>query len=265
MIIKPKNIVEIEVLQELFEEGSILYLQAIEIIGNPDRVKDFSNYLNYLFLIRFGYNFKAISSLLKLFQESSYFKIPIFLILRTCISDLLTYFYFIHIIRKNQNDTKKINAKVYGFFVDHLYRINDDLKNMYTNSEITEQEFNYHQKYLMEQFNDFYDCDSKLIKKELPNFKDIFEKLKVDPELSWVSNAYEHYKYMSKFEHVGVLTYEMQEFHKLYDWYDKNGIVMSFSLLNDGIYILVKSLKSEIMTEKLNAHNKKIIDSLIKS
>lgn len=255
-----KKIVEIDKLQEVIKDSSNIYIRAVEIIGTPDRFNDFENYINYLFLIRFGYNFKAISKLLQFLNESSYFKIPIFLILRTCVSDLLTLYYFIYISGKDDNDSK-IKSKIYGFLVDHLYRADKELIGMLEKSEITDKEYNNYKQYLNQNFHDFFNDKGKLISREFVSFQNIYDQLKVNPKLSWISKAYEYYKYMSKFEHVGAFTNEMQEFHKLYYWYDRNGILITYSLLNDGLYYIVKSLKNEELNEMLKKLNKKIVDN----
>jgi hypothetical protein len=240
----------IEFLKNAFVKSSDIFQECLDNLKNPNRNENFENYLISLYFIRFRYNFKAISELLSHYEENSYFKIPIYLILRTCLSDILTYFYFLHIINSNSSNTLQINSKISGYLVDHLHRLKNDIVKKVDDGKISKEEFNEYWTLVKRLFPEFLDSNSELIKKEFPSFTKINCILKDNNQLKWITDAYDYYEYLSKFEHIGVLTNELQEFHKIQEDFDDKGIILSFSLLINGLDSLVISLDHKTINEK---------------
>lgn len=237
-------------LKDAFEEGSNILQNCLEKIPNPDRKVDLENYVKSLFILRFRYNLKAISELQDKFQKDIYFKIPTFLILRTCLSDLLTYFYFLYIVKHNYPNTNKIESKIKGYLVDHLHRVKEDINSNYNEGKMDKSEYDHYCETIKSFFPDFLDSKGELIKKDFPSFKIIAKTLKKDSALSWITVAYDYYLYLSKFEHIGVLTNEFQEFHKIQNEYDNKGVLLSLAILVDGINVIVMSFKDPDITDR---------------
>jgi hypothetical protein len=246
-VIKQSKSYKIEDLTNAFDRCSDLYKDTIDCLQKPDIGNDIEGFCNYLFLIRFKYNFAAISSLLKLYLNDSYFKIPIFLILRTCLSDVLTLYYFL-LETKNDSDNKKSKSIILGYLADSLHREINNLKNK---KGITGNDYDEALNSLKQLFPIFFTDSNNLIKNENLSFYKIYEKLKDDDKLSWISNAFEYYNYLSKFEHVSILTNEMQEFHTKHNDFDKNGILVAFALIFDANKFLVLQSRNEILIKEM--------------
>jgi hypothetical protein len=217
-----------------------------KILNNAPEVKDINNveaFIKYLFLQRFCQNSKAVLKLLEIFENEFYFKIPISIILRTCMSDFLTYYYFRKIVKDNSPDIEKINNKILRYLVSNLHFVKHELDKRVNAGEIKSTELIEVWKNMRLKYPILFDKTSnKLIEQDETNFKTIYNILKNDKDLEWAANAYTYYEYYSKFEHIGILTFETQEIHKINEDLDVNRILLSIVLLSEGTISIIKSM-----------------------
>ncbi len=192
----------------------------------------------YVLLDRIQSNSIAIANLIDLLKHDSKHKVPLSLILRGVMSDVLTYFYLKYWVKKDKvkianNEVKAINAEALRAFKetfkeeDFLYKQSKDSFNI--------QE-RYHQ--LLDMFPDYHDKDENLIKpsffrkkfedtKEIGNMiseKKKYETVKLsNPTLAM---SFISYKYFSQFYHVSDLHHNMKYFTPVENMYYLHSIEM---------------------------------------
>jgi hypothetical protein len=172
------------------------------------RVDNYEKFLNQMFLKRFYYCSLSLIPTLKSYQEDRNFKLPICLILRTALSDFLTYFYFVKIIIDNNGNIGSAKGVIYEYLADNLqFAMRDLRKNIYDNKEFEETE-----EIIKCLFPDFYDLETgNLIQSKSLFISHIVKELKSSEKLNWTIDAYDMYSAYSKYEHIGALTFEFQK------------------------------------------------------
>lgn len=209
-----------------------------------DRKKDLELFVNLAFLERFYYNSCAIKALLELFKNDHNYKFPIGLLLRTCLSDFLTYFYFLLIVKENYPNDESINNEIKQFLVGNIHSLKKEIDWSLKNKKITKQLYDEAWQDIKRLYDDFFDpLTGKLINDKNIAIAVIKNKLKTHQDMEWAAFAYEGYALFSKYEHFGAFTYDLQKFHLLNDDFDINGIIMSTNHIYWCVEEIVKSMK----------------------
>lgn len=222
---------------------------SAEIIKNLDsnefpRVHPDS--LNYLFIKRFHYNSLAINELIGNYIKDRNYKLPLFLVLRTCISDYLYFLYVDSIIRENSSDENR-EFEIKSVLVDNIRYLLRDLSDLKKNNEISDEKYKLSIHSIEQMYPEFFDLElRKPINCKNVNFSGIAKKLKKDSNYQDSSKAYDLYKFYSKFEHIGALTFDLS---KNYDWYEKveiHSIVMSITWIVHGLQLAISLVRPDI-------------------
>jgi len=205
-----------------------------------DRKENFKRFIEILFLERFYYNLLAISPLLKLYKKDQNYKFPLGLLLRTGISDFLTFHYFILKSKEYLPTGNLAEVEIRQFLVGGLHYLERDLENELSSGKITKQFYEEVRASLRKMYEEFYDSSSgELLKKNELKISAIKNEL-ADSDQEWTITAYNGYSFFSKYEHISALTFDLQKIHLLDIDYDINGIVMALCYIFWGIEGVVK-------------------------
>ena len=208
-----------------------------------NRKKDLELFVKVAFLERFYYNSCAIKALLELFKNDHNYKFPLGLLLRTGLSDFLTYFYFLLIVKENYPNVDSINNEIKQFLVGNIHSFKREIDWSLSNKKITNQQRDEAWQNIKRLYDDFFDpLTGKLIDDKNIGIAAIKKKLEKHQDMEWAAFAYEGYAIFSKYEHVGALTYDLQKFHLLNVDFDINGIIMSTIHIYWGVEAIVKTM-----------------------
>ncbi len=247
-----ENIENIDRLSLFIRKYTELIAIVISSFPRVDRKTDLLGFCNYVFLQRFYFNSIGIRALLPLLKKDLYYKIPIGIILRTCISDVLIYYYFVYMARTNP-DEGEFNTEFKGYLADNLHYLEKHLNEEKSLGKINTEQYSNLRKTFLDTYKDFLQPNSEtLLPKKHIDFKKITNYLKSKPELAWTANAYEFYDYLSKYEHFGVLTFDVQEVHIKRPLYDVNGYIICIGHVWEAVLSIIK-------TYKLNKRHKRRI------
>ncbi len=238
-----ENIVNIDKLSLFIKKYSELISLEISSLSKINRKTDLLGFCNYIFLKRFYYNSLGIRSLLPLLKKDLYYKIPIGIIIRTCISDVLTYYYFVYLAREKA-DENEFNNELKAYLADNLHFLERHLDDEKAKRKISKEQYSQLRSAFLELYQDFLQPDSdKLLTEKHINFKKISILLKSKPELAWVADVYEFYDYLSKYEHFGVLTFDVQEVHTEKPLYDVKGYIICIGSVYEAVLSIIKTYK----------------------
>lgn len=195
--------------------------------------------VGYLFIKRFHYNSLAVNELISNYTKDRNFKLPLFIVLRTCISDFLYLNYVNRIIRDSGSD-ENIEQEIKYLLADNLEHRLKELNDLKKNKEISPEKFDLYLSSMKQIFPEFFDGKTgELMNTKTKGFKEINRILKQDKQYSLESKAYDQYILFSKFEHIGALTFDLDKNYDYYVEIEVNSIVMT-------IVWIVKGLKSLI-------------------
>lgn len=218
--------------------------------------------VRYLFIKRFHYNSLAINGLISNYFKDKNFKLPLFLVLRTCVSDYLYLLYIDRIVRENISE-EAIELEIKFLLSDNIKYLQKDLDDLKKNNEISSEKYKVTMLSIKQMYPEFFDSKSvEPIKSNSKNFSAIAKELKQDDRYSLKSKAYDLYKLYSKFEHIGALTFDLEKNYDGYAEVEVNSIVMSVCWIVDGLDLLISGMtenqdylrrfkKLEIVLEKL--------------
>lgn len=244
------NIENIDRLRKFVLKYTELIAQVIDKFEKFDRKKDLLGYCNYIFLLRFYYNSNAIRLLLPKLKKDHYFKIPIGIITRTCISDVLTFYYFYYIAKKNENESE-FNKLLKTFLAESLHYFKRHLENEINEDRISQKEYEFLIEEFTTHYKDFHDPSLKqLIPENHISFNKIRNLLKSSKEFNWVSPAYDYYDYLSKYDHFGAVTFDIQELHKSKPMYDIQGYIICLGYVYEAVISILKIYKIDECYEK---------------
>ncbi|MCX6251780.1 MAG: hypothetical protein NTX61_13640 [Bacteroidetes bacterium] len=234
-----ENSQNIDRLSHFIKKYTELISLIIDRFSEIDRTKDLLGFCNFIFLNRFYYNSLGIRSLLPSLKKDLYYKIPIGIILRTCISDALTYFYFFYLAKTN-SDPNKFLEELKGFLAENLHYLKKHLENEKKEGKLSDEQYRYLKSSFIQGYKEYFLPNStELIPKKHLDFKTITNLLKSNPEFAWTAPAYEYYNYLSKYEHFGALTFDIQEFHKNKPLYDVKGYIICVGLVYEAVISIV--------------------------
>jgi hypothetical protein len=216
-----------------------------------------------LFLKRFHYNSLTIYHLLEKYLLDRSFKLPLYLVLRACVSDFLILKYFDKIIRDNQTSQNIIEDSIKSYLVENLQYLHKELIRLKNSGAISNDEYNKNWSIVQKKYPEFIDKNSgKLIKSKSEKISAIAKILKADPNYYYDSKAYELYDQFSKFEHIGALTFDIEKNDKTYSVIERNSIIMSVTHILFGLENLIINLpENEDFVNRFKKLNKNL-DSL---
>jgi len=198
--------------------------------------------LRYLFIKRFHYNSLAVKELISNYTKDRNFKLPLFIVLRTCISDFLYLKYIDRIIRDSESE-ETIEQEIISLLADNIKYLQSDLDNLKKNNEISTERYNFSMVSIKQMYPEFYDSKSGLlIKNKTKKFADINKILSQDIRYSLESKAYDLYKLYSKFEHIGALTFDLGKNYDGYSEKEEDSIVMSVTWIVNGLDLLISGI-----------------------
>lgn len=204
--------------------------------------------VRYLFIKRFHYNSLAINELISNYTKDKNFKLPLFIVLRTCISDYLYLKYIGKIISDNANNIEAIEFEIKQLLVDNLKHLHKELDYLKDNKEISTEKYNLSLVSIKQMYPEFYDSKSGLpIKNNAKTFTEIYKILRQDVRYSLESKAFDLYKLYSKFEHIGALTFDLGKNYDDYSETEENSIVMSITWIVDGLELLISEIAPNIV------------------
>lgn len=228
----------IDRLRIIIKKYSEILRDLIVRFEKVDQKADLQGYCNYTFLLRFYYNSNATMLLLPKLKNDDYYKIPIGIITRTCMSDVLTFYYFYYLKKnKNQNEFDEI-LKTY--LAGSLHYFKTHIENDKKNNKISIEEYNDLVTEFKSHYSDYYEHGSnELIQKQ--NIKPIAikEALKTSNEFDWVTQVYDNYDYLSKYEHFSALTFDIQELHKSMPEHEITGLIICYGYVYEFINSII--------------------------
>lgn len=241
----------------LIDKYTELIKPLIDKNNNLDRKKDFELFINIAFLERFYYNLVAVNTLLELFKIDHNFKLPLGLLLRTGISDFLTFFYFKLIIKENYPNVESINNGIKKFLAVNIKYLMKEIEFYLSKEWITSPQRDDELQRIKRLYDDFFDSSTgELIKPEDKKISEITKLLEEQHDFKLMASAYEIYKIYSKYEHVGALTYDLQKIHLKNIDFDIAGIIASVVYIFLGVESIVESMSEyedlKVYFEELN-------------
>lgn len=155
------------------------------------------------------------------FISKPHFHDSLIIILRTLISDTITFYYILN--KSVENDDLKSNIK--WLYSDHLRYVENNLRKTYKiTNKLSDTEVENKINDLIKKRADFYDTEGKLkFKKPLPStsgmIQSIFSDNQGDVDLAHLKRAFSLYDLFSKYEHFGDLSFQLihRQFQEKYD------------------------------------------------
>jgi hypothetical protein len=220
---EPKSPIEkIDRLVRFFKKFNEMEEIVIKDFPIYDPNKDLLGFLNSFFIARFYYFSKSILLLLPSLKNDFYFKVPIGILLRTGVSDILTYYYFKYLAETCKNEIA-FNDELKGYLVGNLHFIKNQYLWQKKRHQISEAKYKDLLSNLYWKYGEFIDpITSEFIPNKNINFGEIAAKLRSYERLAWVSEAFDFYDILSKYEHIGAFTFDLQEIHNVKPDYDIN-------------------------------------------
>lgn len=198
--------------------------------------------VRYLFIKRFHYNSLAVNELISNYTKDRNFKLPLFIVLRTCISDFLYLKYIDRIIRDSESE-ETCEQEITSLLADNIKYLQSDLDDLKKNNEISKEKYNLSLDAIKQMYPEFYDSKSGLlIKNKTKKFTEINKILNQDVRYELESKAYDLYKLYSKFEHIGALTFDLGKNYDDYSKTEENSIVMSVTWIVKGLDLLISGI-----------------------
>lgn len=211
--------------------------------------KETLNKLKLIYIKRFYSLSKALLLLVSSPDYNKYSIIPISIILRTCMSDFITFYYLFGLI---QRKPKEYEEEIKRFLAENLFYLHRDIS-----KNISEPERNRLFTIMKNKWPEYFKKGKNEIIKPLSKSISEMSKELIKSNIIF-QNAYDNYNYFSKFEHIGILTFELQEYHEKTMLEDFKNITVTYSLYLDGFINIMN-------TCNVSNQLKKEINELIKS
>lgn len=237
-MIKHSYIDKINLLIEFLQIFKELEKSLIDEFPQYDPNINLIGFTHSIFIKRSYYFSRSILHLFPFLKKDLYFKIPIGVILRTSTSDVLTFYYFMY-LAKTCKDESTFTKELKCFLAENLHFIKEQYKIQKNKKEITEKYYNKVIGRLYWKYEKFIDPDtSDFFSGSKMNFGKISSALKSHPEMAWTGESFQFYDILSKYEHIGAFTFDLQEVHTINPDFDIN----SYSLCITYIYEMVISI-----------------------
>ncbi len=219
---------------------------------------------NNVFLLniieRFYFNSLSLIPLLELFIKEPRYKLSIALILRTCLSDLLTAIYLITFKRTSKEDSKGFSNEVKALSLEYVKAVEFILKQEHHFVKIHDQE---------EQLKNHYTTNHEYYKLENQEYKPInikeirsegsqeyfsvndigqrlTEKAKYERILNGplkdYGNVYLLYRFYSQYEHISPKSRLLLNFDSLYEFFR---MIESVAYILDGTIAICQVISAE--------------------
>ncbi len=212
--------------------------------------KEITNELKILYVKRFSSFTNALFALIPNMKKNDYSIISIGIILRTCMSDLITFYYLFYLIRTKPNDYK---SDINRFMADNLRFLLKDISNI----ENSKERLRY-VSLMKEKWSEYFEKDKNEIIKPLKvSISDMALELMKENKAIYLE-AYESYSYLSKFEHIGKLTFELQDYHERDMDTSMKKVVVTYGLYLDSY---VSILNSFCLSTQLKSELNEIVES----
>lgn len=196
-----------------------------------------------LFIKRFHYNSLAILRLIDDYKNDQSFKLPLFIILRSCISDFLSLKYIDKIIKDNKESQDLIEQTIKGYLVDNIKFLKREIDYLLQDGELSIDKADADWKNIQTLYSEFFDTDTgELISSEYKQPSQIKRFLKDDERYLLDSKAYDLYNLFSKFEHLGALSFDLQKDREEYTDFEQKSIIMAISWIFFGLELLIVNL-----------------------
>lgn len=203
----------------------------------------------YIYLQRFTYFSKSISTLFPMLIEDSMMKIPIGIIFRASMSDLITIFYFFKVFRESK---AKMPEKIKEILEEELFYFDKSLNRKKDDGEISDEEYNAYTELLKYRFSCLYPKDGIIKKKNKVTLLTMAKAIN-NP---MVSKAYDSYEYLSKVEHIGIFTDDIQNLKMDEDGYEIKRFIGMYGFYYKSFLVLLEKLNiPEKIKEKINILN----------
>lgn len=234
---------KIDKLIEIIEKYTSIIKPLINESKAIDRHDNFEIFIKTIFLERFYYNSKAIVILLGYYKDDFNYKLPMGVILRTSMSDFMTYFYFVLIVQEQYPNVDSINTELKKFLAGNIHFLQKELKWNLKEKKISLKQYDETWENVKKLYFDFFEpnTDKIIDNKDIP-ISSIRNKLRSNDKIKWTSHAYNAYEIFSKYEHIGALTYDLQKSHLKSIDFDTNSIIMSTAYIYWGVEAIVKAM-----------------------
>lgn len=197
-------------------------------------------FINISFLKRFYYNFLTIKNLLGLYKDDHNYKFPLGILLRTGLSDFLTYFYFILLEKQSNINSEQFRKECLKFLSGQLYYAKKEIELNLSQGKINSTHYHLLLENLYNIFPDFIDSTTgELIENKYMTISQIRKELEKDDELKYAAEAYKAYDIFSKYEHVGALTFGLDDSQITKIDFDISGIISSTIFMAWGIETII--------------------------
>jgi hypothetical protein len=234
---------KIDKLIKIIEKYTSLIKPLINKSEVIDRHGNLELFIKAIFLERFYYISKAIELLLGLYKVDLNYKLPLGVILRTGLSDFMTFFYIILIIEEQYPDVDSIDMEIKKFLAGNIQYLKNEIEWNLQEKEISPKQYEEAWGNIRKLYFDFFEQDTgKIIEHKNISISKIKKKLGSNVKFKWASDAYNAYEIFSKYEHIGALTYDLQKVHLKSVDFDTNGIIGSTTYIYWGVEAIVKTL-----------------------
>jgi len=166
-------------------------------------------------------------------ERNKYTIISIGIILRTCMSDFITFYYLFGQIKKKP---KEYEEEIRRFMADNIEYLHKDISKINDKKERD----NLFSIMKMKWSEYFVEDKNEIIKPLRKSISEMAKELIYEGETKY-QDAYDYYNYLSKFEHIGKLTIELQEYHENSFNENINKVAVTYSLYLDSFISVVNS------------------------
>lgn len=195
-------------------------LVTLELLSNPKNARLF---LLESYTQRFIYFTETLLVLAPKLKEDKLYKSPMGIIARTCMSDVISYHFFFNML--NKKDGIREVKKLLGANLNHSIQYFEKQR---SKSKISKEEYNEVLTLLNKLYPEYFTKNNVIIDTENIQISERAKKLDIEV----VKLAYENYYLLSKFEHVGILTFDLETSSESFENYFLEGFIGS-----SGIYI----------------------------
>jgi hypothetical protein len=212
-----------------------------KLILNED--KEVVNELKLFYIKRFYSFSNSLLSLIPNMEKNKFSIISIGVILRTCMSDFITFYYLFGQVKKKPNEYEEVIRR---FMADNLDYLHKDISKI-TDKKKRENLFSIMKMKWPEYFIENKNEIIKPLRKSISEMaKELINEGKTEHK-----DAYEYYNYLSKFEHIGKLTIDLQEYHENNLNENLNKLAVTYSLYLDSFICVVNSfnISNQLKTE----------------
>jgi len=183
------------------------YIKALRL--RQQKLYSEATWLKLLIVERLYFNIYGVKELLKSYLSNSKIIIPISIIMRVMVLDLLLYYYITKIVRDLKDDNR-IHNKVVSILADQLRYIISDLNSKKSMTHITQEEYDSELDKLRSLYPKYFNADGDLINYEVIPASKIYKVLSSDAKYEDRIKFYNYYNFFSRIEHIGVVTQDYQ-------------------------------------------------------